>query len=368
MRARILVAGLGLLAMAGLGAGCTSGSAAPGSPTPLPVITDRSGVKAEGRLEPVRYVEMSPAITGLVSEVLVSEGENVAAGQLIATLDSSSGQGLEAARNHAGVELGNALESLRIATRELDAHALPRVFVGLTAEEAARTWLAELDGAREAFEPYEGTSRKAFAQRHSLNEAVYPSLPRRVLVDTNVYDEVAMVHKKRLDVAWMNYTKAVQWLTLDATVARARARVDEAQRRFESLQDDQSPTETAGTRAALASAEIRAPFAGIVTRQTLKVGEVATAGVPVVTVADLTDWIVRTTDLTEIDVTSLRQGGVATIILDAAPEISLPGRVLTIDLTFTDRQGDILYPVDVLLGESPSWLRWGMTAEVTFGE
>ena len=47
---------------------------------------------------------------------------------------------------------------------------------------------------------------------------------------------------------------------------------------------------------------------------------------------------------------------------------SLPGRVISIDLNFTDRQGDVLYPVDVLLGESQAWLRWGMTAEVAFGE
>jgi multidrug resistance efflux pump len=100
----------------------------------------------------------------------------------------------------------------------------------------------------------------------------------------------------------------------------------------------------------------------------LKVGEVAAAGVPVVTVADVSGWVVRTTDLTEIDVTSLQQDGAATVVFDAAPDDGLAGRVVSIDLSFTDRQGDILYPVKVLLGESRPWLRWGMTAEVTFSE
>ena len=52
-------------------------------------------------------------------------------------------------------------------------------------------------------------------------------------MDTYEYDDMAMVHKKRLDVAWMNYTKAVEWLNLQAAVVEAQARVDEAQRRFD---------------------------------------------------------------------------------------------------------------------------------------
>jgi multidrug resistance efflux pump len=144
--------------------------------------------------------------------------------------------------------------------------------------------------------------------------------------------------------------------------------VDEARRRLDSLQDTEPVSAATGTRLALASAEIRAPFAGTVTELDLKVGELAPAGVPVATVADLSSWIARTTDLTEIDVTSIQEGMPATIVLDAMPADDLPGRVISIDLVYTDRQGDVLYPVDVLLGENRPWLRWGMTAEVTFGE
>ena len=348
--------------------GCAPGTSAQGLPTPLPVVADLGGVKAEGRLEPIRYVELSPVVNGLVSAVLVSEGDRVEAGQLIASLDTANALSLETARNQSGIELGDGHEALRVANEALDAYQLPRVFSGLSAEEAARSWLTELDAARAAFAPFKNTSRMALKPRSALNEFVYPSLPKQVLVDTHEYDDVAMVHKKRLDVAWTNYTKAVEWLNLDAAVVEAQARVDEAQRRFDSLQADLSSTDVTGTRSALASADIRAPFAGTVTALNLKVGEVVMTGSSVVTVADLSGWIVKTTDLTEIDVTSVQQGTRASIVFDAAPDKSLPGHVISVDLTFTDRQGDVLYPVDVLLGESPAWLRWGMTAEVTFGE
>ena len=357
-----------MLFLMGLTAACGPANAVQGAATPIPIVADLGGVKAEGRLEPLRFVELAPVVTGLVSGVSVAEGEIVKAGDLLVSLDSTSGQTLETARNTAAVELGSAYEALRMATRQLDGYPLPRVFEGLTAEEAARAWLRELDAARVAFEPYEGTSRKQLKPSHVLSPWVYPSLPRRVVVDTRDYDEMAMVYKKRLDVARTNYSKAVEWLKLNADVSMAQARVDDAQRRFDSLRSDSVLAAAAGTRSALASAEIRAPFAGIVTRMNLKVGEVAAAGVPVITVADVSSWIVKTTDLTEIDVTSIQEGTPATVVFDAMPGHELAGHVTSIDLTYTDRQGDVLYPVDVLLGESQSWLRWGMTTEVTFGE
>ena len=60
-----------------------------------------------------------------------------------------------------------------------------------------------------------------------------------------------------------------------------------------------------GIRAALANAEVRSPFAGTITNLDLKVGEFAASGTPVVTIADLSKWVVKTTDLTEIDVVNV---------------------------------------------------------------
>ncbi|HET6847201.1 MAG TPA: efflux RND transporter periplasmic adaptor subunit [Anaerolineales bacterium] len=330
-------------------------------------MSDTSGVRAEARLEPIRHVELAPVITGTVSEVLVDEGAAVQAGDLLVRLDAAGAQSLETARNEASVELGRAHGDLRTASQRLDDYPVPRVFAGLTPEVAARSWLAELDAARLAFEPYKDTSRKTLKPSHTVSPWVYPSLPRRVVIDTNEYDEVALVFKKRLDVAWMNYTKAVEWLTLDSAVAKAQARVDEAQRRYDGLQDDKQNSATAGTRSALASAEIRAPFDGTVASMNVKVGEVLTAGIPAVTIADVSGWVVRTTDLTEIDVTSIQVGTPAVIVFDTMPGQELAGRVASIDLTYADRQGDVVYPVEILLGTSEPWLRWGMTAEVTFG-
>ena len=67
-----------------------------------------------------------------------------------------------------------------------------------------------------------------------------------------------------------------------------------------------TPSE-ARNAASLASAEIRAPFAGTITELDLKVGELL-RWQAAVTIADLSRWIVKTTDLTEIDVVDIETG------------------------------------------------------------
>lgn len=349
-------------------AGCGQPRAMQSPPTPLPVVADLTGVTAEGRLEPVRFVTLAPTVSGPVSEVLVTEGEQVDAGQLIARLGNAGAQTLESAQTQVARELGNAYETLRVAQNDLDAYPLPRVFAALTAEEAARTWLAELDAANAAFAPFRDTSRKSLRPRNSLPGLVYPSLPPRVLVDTGEYDDMGMVHKKRLDVAWMNYTKAIGWLRLDAAVQSAKARVADAQRQYDRLRETTVSDVDAATRSALATAEIRAPFAGTITELNLKAGEAATAGTPIATLADFSSWIVKTTDLTEIDVVAIQEGMPVQVILDSMAGTTFSGHVLSVRLNYSDRQGDIVYPVRILLADPNAAMRWGMTAQIVFGE
>ena len=104
----------------------------------------------------------------------------------------------------------------------------------------------------------------------------------------------------------------------------------------------------------------------MVTQLDLKVGEFAASGQPVATVADLNDWIVKTTDLTELDVVGVTEGQPVIVTLDAMPDVQLDGYVFTIGQGYTEKQGDIVYEVTILLTEKIDAMRWGMTAEVKF--
>ncbi|MBK9210975.1 MAG: HlyD family efflux transporter periplasmic adaptor subunit [Anaerolineales bacterium] len=98
-----------------------------------------------------------------------------------------------------------------------------------------------------------------------------------------------------------------------------------------------------------------------------KVGEFA-SGQPVITIADNSKWVVKTTDLTEIDVVKIKEGQAVTVTLDALPGVELSGNVLSISQNFSENQGDVVYEVTILLTEKDPAMRWGMTAIVKFTE
>ena len=140
----------------------------------------------------------------------------------------------------------------------------------------------------------------------------------------------------------------------EAAVAQAEAGVVLARTSLESAQ------------AALDRMTLKAPFDGRVGDFALEVGEVASPGVPVVTVADVSAWLVETTDLTELDVVAISAGLAAEVQVDAIPGEVIGGVVTDIDRVSTLTRGDVTYAVTIRLDEDASALplRWGMTAFV----
>ncbi len=323
--------------------------------TPIPTVVADKTIIAEGRLEPIHYAELALNASGLVSEVLFSEGDEVAAGDVIARLKSSEAQTLESAQAKAVQELTAAYQEVRDAQFELDNFDVPAYFDGMTPSEAVDSMLVELNKARADFEPYKNLSDRSLEQTEAEK-------------NSGVVRGTAKIYKKALDDAWARYRKAILWLELESTLQNANSRLALAQKDYDALQDPSFSEDTAGTRAALANAEMRAPFPGIITDLNLKVGEFASAGQPVITIADHSQWVVKTTDLTEIDVVKISEGQSVTITLDALPGVELNGNVLSISQDYSENQGDIVYEVTILLTDHDPAMRWGMTAIVKFAE
>lgn len=339
---------LGLLLSA-----CAAGNSAAATPTTIPTVLADKAIIAEGRVEPIHYADIALNASGLVSEVFNEEGDSVEAGQVIASLENSQAQTLESAQAQASQELTTAYQDARDAQYELDNFDIPFDFTDMTPTQAVEVSLEKLNKARDDFEPYKYLSDRRL------------KLTNRE-IDTGVYEGLAHRYKKALDDAWADYRKAIQWLELEANLEAAQARVAQAQKDYDSLQDTSFSEDTAGVRAALANAEVRAPFSGTITNLDLKVGEYAASGQPVVTIADLSNWVVKTTDLTEIDVVNVNEGQPVTMTLDAIPDVTLRGNVLSIGQAYSEKQGDIVYEVTILLTDKNPAMRWGMTAEVKF--
>jgi multidrug resistance efflux pump len=167
---------------------------------------------------------------------------------------------------------------------------------------------------------------------------------------------------------------------LNAEVAAAQAALQEAEWYLSAVKGEPVPAEASGAqltqlqnaRDSLAAAEaayehsrLTAPFAGTVMALKATVGDYVPPGLAVAIVADLTRLRVETTDLSELDVTSVSTGQECTISIEALGE-SVPGHVLSISPLPTTLGGDVVYAATVELDEIPEGLRAGMSAEVTF--
>jgi HlyD family secretion protein len=351
---------------------CASAGAQTTESTPIPTVAAENAIVAEGRVEPIRYAEIAFTASGVVDELLVSEGEKVSEGQAIVRLGNSEAlqadvaraeenllqaqQEFDAATPEALKSMADAYDAVRLAQQRLDDFAVPSEFSGLTPAQAMEKMQAKLDKAHQDYAPYK---------------------------DYRPNDKYVKELKKRLDDAWADYNRAAEWMSLQADLDTAKAQLEQARRDYAYLvggseAEDMTPAQAkyeaaqanlTAAKAALADVELRAPFAGTVAGLDIRVGESVNAGQVVATIADFSNWVVKTTDLTELDVVDIKGGQAVSIVLDAIPDASLNGKVESIGQTYAEKQGDIVYEVTIALSEPlPESMRWGMTAEVKFAK
>jgi multidrug resistance efflux pump len=153
--------------------------------------------------------------------------------------------------------------------------------------------------------------------------------------------------------------KKAKWEDLQRTYERMKGGVDKDQLAV-------LEARLKAAKAAVAALEVTAPFDGVVAKMNAKVGSSINAGQVAVTVADFSEWLVKTTDLTEIDVVNVNEGQPVEVTLDALPDITLKGSALSIGQSYSENQGDIVYEATILLTDQNPAMRWGMTAEVKF--
>ena len=379
---------LSMLILAGLLlSACGNGDEPASEATAIPTVKADNLIVAEGRIEPIKYVDISFNANGTVSEVLVSEGEQVTEGQVIARLDNSEArqadvaaaeeafllaeQAFDSAEAAALSKLADAHEAVRKAQYDMDNFDIPSDLRDMTTNEALSYTSVNLEEARINFEPYKYQEERLERELGREN----PNKPE-------VYRSTAKQLKKRLDDAWAEYNKAIKWTTLESALESAQAELNQAQKEYDTLssgsdagekavaeaQYEAARANLAAARAALADVELTAPFDGTVAGLKVKSGETVSPGQVAVSVADFSGWIVKTTDLTELDVVNITEGQAVAITLDAIPDQTLDGKVTLIGQNYSEKQGDVVYEVTVELTEILPNMRWGMTAVVKFSE
>ncbi len=381
----------GMIVLLVLTGGCTAVQSV-FSPTPTltppPPVESRAGVIAEARIVPRDEAVLFFNTGGTLAEVLVSEGERVQAGQVLARLAESA---------QAQAALAQAKADLLAAQQALDTL---NEKAALAAEQAR---VAMLEAEREAVEAWQAFDRldtRATRDRiDDLREEVADL--QQELQDREEtlgrYSDLAADNPTRkraeddVEQARLRYNDAsreLNRLTNEVELARARwdlanQRLEDARRTYEARQDlkpdpdelalaqarvEAAQAAVAAAEEALSRLELRAPFDGTVVQVKYTAGESVAPAQAVLVIADLSEWYAETTDLSEKDVVRIRSEAEAEITPDALPEVRLRAQIERIAEYAETRGGDVVYRVRLRLLDSDPRLRWGMTVDVRFAE
>jgi multidrug efflux pump subunit AcrA (membrane-fusion protein) len=402
--AAVVLAGAGYWAYRQYLAPLPEAAATPAGAGATPAPAGSPVVSAEAEVLPAREAVLAFRAADRVAEVLVARGATVAAGQLLVRLENAE---LAAQVQQAEAALAEARAAVAMAQAELDqllAGPRPEEIAAAeanlkAAQSAVGEAVARRDEVTRAPDPdavaaaeanlAEAQSIQKDAQityddvideiewlagpteertRYQLNAANQALAAAQAALDdvhAGAGPEVVQAYNAAVGVAAFQRDAAAAQLALlkaGATreqIAAARARVQQAQARVAA-----ATASLEAARALLAQTELVAPFAGTVVALDLEPGEMVTPGAPVLTLADLSTWKARTSDLAETDVVLVQPGQPASVTLDAFGDRVFPGVVTEIAALAETNRGNTTYAVTVELAPSDAALRWGMTAFV----
>jgi len=408
-----------------------AGAGAQGVPEDLSTVQIRPAesilgeVSASGNIELVNRRAVAMQVDGEVNEIAVKPGDEVAAGDLLLSVNTTA---LERDAQRARLDV----ESAR---NQVDQLTEPAGEADLKAAEAdlaeAQENLADTEAGPSAEEIAAARSALESAQAHYDELMAGPSEAELTQLSADLKKKEVALTKAQGDydqIAWQNsagmtsqavdleqatidyesaqaaYDEATQpaapsdiasaessiqdaQVNLDdllnspteAEIAQAQAQVAQAEAALAELETGPSELELSDANITLekaavdleeayhnlAMAQVTAPIDGTVLEVNVEIGESVSRNAIVATLAD-TSLMKLTIDVAEIDIAKVQPGQPATIEIDALPDQQFVGEVDYISPASDDSSGLVNYPVTIRLDPSSlAGVRPGMTAVAT---
>jgi multidrug resistance efflux pump len=285
-----------------------------------PVMEAPNLIVAEGRLLPIKSLDHSFNATGQVAQVLVEDGDEVRRGDALARLfDSPEAEAVLASAQKEALATQQALDDYKAAA---DVNLAQAQIEAILAKKRRTTALNNYYASKST----ESTAR--------LDEST---------------GEMELAQERFERIAANNGLEPDELNSLEAQVQSSKANVESAQ-------------------AAIDALTLEAAMSGTVADVRLTTGQQVTSGEVVMAVADFSEWIIETDNLTEIEVVDIAVGQEVEVTLDALPDVTLKGEVANINARFEEKRGDVTYTVTVTLKETDPLMRWGLTAAVLFAQ
>lgn len=247
-------------------------------------------------------IDSSPEIAGQLSELLVSEGDKVAAGDILYTLDKNDLQAKVASAQTA-ISVANA--GIAAAQSQLD-----------KAERGPRK--EEIKSSEATVEKIKAQVRLAKLEKDRLQRLVESnSATQQQLDQANTASETA---GKSLEEA-EQHLKLLKAGTRPEDIAAAKAQLQLNQAQLKAAQ-----ARLHEANLALAHATVTAPFSGTIVKTWHNPGETVSPGMPVVSLADPSTLRIDA-NIEETDLRKIANGDLVDISVDAYPNLHLKGTV-----------------------------------------
>lgn len=360
--------------------------------------TIASTVSATGNIEPEAQISLSfRSAGGRVDKVLVSSGQPVQKGQLLATLETTD----------LTLALAQAKISLQISQAQLDKLQTPPTENDLAAAQAAvQVAQTSVAGAEATLNSAQASYRQLLAstspEQQTVNEAQVRQAQANVVQAQHAYNDVkdqpnvgALPQSAQLEQATLSLEVARAQATLadrgpdqaqvasalnqiaqaQVSVRQAQSNVITARNNLQTLLDGPKKADVAIAQAQvrqaqlsqlqaennLVNAQLVASQAGVISQVNIRQGELAGGALAPIILTDLTSFHMKVL-VDEIDVRQVQVGQNVRLSVDALPDTSITGKVTGISPTANNVNGVIAYEVNIVPDATKAPLRAGMSA------
>jgi multidrug resistance efflux pump len=353
--------------------------------TPVPTVEASGGVISQGNLVPKDYMYLSFAGGGHVSQVMVKQGDQVTAGQVLASLGDR--EQYQASVTAAQMEVENAQQVLNDLNSNADITSSNAWLTLLDANSAliqAESAWAAID--TDAYQKKVDDAELKVSDMKTALEDAQTAFDKVTNLDTS--NSTYKTAETDLKNAQLDYDNAVHERD-QHIIARDRAQANlqlaqalqvKAQHDYDVTRQGPDPEKVTlaqmnldtaqahltAAQSALNNLDLKAPFNGTVVDVNVSNGQLVGSDTWAVLVADFSEWYVDSSDLTEQEVVNISMGQKATVSPDAMPDQHLTSQVTEIADMFNVQSGDVLYRVHLRVDQPDPSFKWGMTVEIAF--
>ena len=393
LRTMIRLAGLASLTLVAVIVGLTSMQSQAQTTVAIattPIVAERATAElgtlkvtldAVGSLEPVNVQDLTFGTSAAVKEVLVSVGDTVHAGDVLARMDSTD---LEA-------RLRDAELSLAQAQASLDSVLASATQLEIAAAEANIT-LAQAGLYSASQGPSDADVEIARLQEELAQNQVWQSQINRDMrvaqeeargggvnwLEQQQYDSSVTQAENSATISALDYEATVNDGPSGSSLASANAQLTSAQARLADLQAgasepdirraqisvESAQLDVDNVRSALDNATLVAPFDGIVAEENLIVGVMPPAG-SAITLIDVGHYALNLS-VAEADVVNVALGQPVDLAVQAVNDAPVTGTITHLDVTPTQSGQLISYVAEVTVDPTADTpLRPGMSATAT---